>query len=312
MNGNVAAAHSGIQMPATNKHNLDLRLDLNLMNLNAGSTPVTPNGKIKVFMNNIASGVTKAKAASSEWRRCRLDSQNCISLAAVLETFNSSISEEQAWAICFGFVRCIRTLAKKGFKFKRGQLAESEFVLYLHRDGYVHEKTIIQLFNRSDESNDSLHETNGSANDSAIGSVNGSLSESNGTLNGTSNGTLNGTLNGVLNGSLNSPVKVTLNGNHELTNGLCNDLCNGATNGQPNGSTNDSISSQISDQIGDQIGNQISGSTNGQHVDEAGLANGVAKEQQEVCVFFFEFALPHPFHPVSDESLLALFCESHT
>lgn len=223
MNGNVAAAYGGTQMPQTTKRNLDLRLDLNLMSLGSGSTPATPNGKIKVFMNNITSSVTKAKNASSEWRRCRLDAQNCISLAAVLETFNSSISEEQAWAICFGFVRCVRSLTKKGFKFKRGQPSTrcgdaGEFVLYLHRDGYVHEKTIFKLLNRFDETSD-LHETNGSANDSAIGSANGSLIESNGTpnghlTNGLSNSTTNGQNGGPIDQRTDRPANGTINGHH--------------------------------------------------------------------------------------------------
>ena len=253
MNGNVAAAHSGTLMAPTNKHNLDLRLDLNLMSIGNSSTPCTPNGKIKVFMNNIASGVTKAKSSSSEWRRCRLDAQNCISLGSVLETFNSSISEEQAWAICFGFIGCIRTLTGRGFKFKcNGQFEEPEFVLYLHRDGYVHEKTILRLLGRFDESaSEHRHDTNGTANgsandstiDSAIGSANGSLTESDGTLNGNSRELTNG---------------------RELINGTANGTANGMTNGTTNGTSNCQ-----------------------HHYDEADLANGVAKElsEQEVGGF---------------------------
>ena len=155
MNGNVAT-YSGTYMPQTSKRNLDLRLDLNLMNLNNNSTPCTPNGKIKVFMNNIATSVTKVKNSSTEWRRCRLDKDNCLSLESVLETFNSSISEEQAWAICFSFIRCIQKLTRKGFKFKlnktqssnsNNNLNDQEFILYLHKDGHVHKKTIFQLLN---------------------------------------------------------------------------------------------------------------------------------------------------------------------
>lgn len=171
MNANVAT-YSGTYMPHMDKSNL--RLDLNLMNLNmtnSSSTPCTPNGKIKVYMNNIASNVTKVKNASTdckEWRRCRFDRHNCISLEGVLETFNSSISEEQAWAICFSFIKCIQTLKRKGFKFRdqyskssQNDADQNEFAIYLHKDGYVHEKTIFQYIGQSYESYESANELNG-------------------------------------------------------------------------------------------------------------------------------------------------------
>lgn len=178
MNGNVATYSGHSFMPPTNKRNLDLRLDLNLMNLNNGSTPCTPNGKIKVYMNNITTSVTKARNSSNEWRRCKLDKQNCISLESVLETFNSSISEEQAWAICFSFIKCIQKLTKKDFKFKKNQkttnnnLNEFDFQIYLHKDGYVHEKTIFQqLTNQLDELNN--HDLNGIKNEQNKSTTNG-------------------------------------------------------------------------------------------------------------------------------------------
>lgn len=112
----------------------------------------------------------------SDSRWCRLDSNKCIALDEVLETFNSPINEEQAWAICFQFVQCIRSILRKRYESAHVQDEQDEsctvspgkpdscrspvrlsfsgtpahannnnherLQLHLHRDGLVHENTL--------------------------------------------------------------------------------------------------------------------------------------------------------------------------
>lgn len=120
--------------------------------------------RISIITNDIASNMTKytnqKNQLTKQWKRCKLDEDCCINLDSVLETFNSSISEEQAWSICFGFVNCIQNLTRKGVKFRRqpfktnNNSTQNDFIIYLHKDGYIHEKTIFQPFNESNQFKD--------------------------------------------------------------------------------------------------------------------------------------------------------------
>ena len=63
--------------------------------------------------NPTIANVSSANNVTAESALCRLNSYECITLDQVLETFNSPINEEQAWAICFQFVQCVRSILRK-------------------------------------------------------------------------------------------------------------------------------------------------------------------------------------------------------
>lgn len=72
--------------------------------------------------------------------RCALDSKGCVKLSSILQSFNASISEEQAWAICYQTSKCIRKEWEKDTR-KCYCLFDTEEI-QIHKDGYVHPATI--------------------------------------------------------------------------------------------------------------------------------------------------------------------------
>lgn len=83
------------------------------------------------------------KVKRERGKKCILDSDLCVSLRNILVSFNAPISEEQAWALVYNFAKCFCNEASD-------QDNQSKFVskpkdIFLHRDGYVHSKTILDL-----------------------------------------------------------------------------------------------------------------------------------------------------------------------
>lgn len=66
---------------------------------------------------------------------CNLDEDGCISLLTVLRIING-INEQQAWAICYGTAKLMQDIKHPSPLFNLAQI-------YIHRDGYIHEKSVL-------------------------------------------------------------------------------------------------------------------------------------------------------------------------
>lgn len=69
-----------------------------------------------------------------------LNSSNCISLQQILEAFNSSISEEHAWALCYQSARCFQRCIADG---NTCYLVTEPKHILLHKDGNIHPSTLL-------------------------------------------------------------------------------------------------------------------------------------------------------------------------
>ncbi|XP_063376615.1 protein spire isoform X3 [Cydia fagiglandana] len=70
-----------------------------------------------------------------------LDAAECISLQQILQAFNSTISEEHAWALAYQAARCYQKCLADG---NTCYLATEPRHVLLHKDGYVHPNTLVQ------------------------------------------------------------------------------------------------------------------------------------------------------------------------
>lgn len=69
-----------------------------------------------------------------------LDAAECITLQQILQAFNSTISEEHAWALFYQAARCYQRCLTDGSTCYL--VTEPRHVL-LHRDGSVHPRTLL-------------------------------------------------------------------------------------------------------------------------------------------------------------------------
>lgn len=69
-----------------------------------------------------------------------LDSAECISLQQILQAFNSTISEEHAWALFFQAARCFQRCLTDG---ATCYLVSEPTHVLLHKDGTVHPTTLL-------------------------------------------------------------------------------------------------------------------------------------------------------------------------
>lgn len=69
-----------------------------------------------------------------------LDGGDCITLQQILQAFNSTISEEHAWALAHQAARCFHKCLADGHTCYL--VTEPRHVL-LHKDGFVHPNTLL-------------------------------------------------------------------------------------------------------------------------------------------------------------------------
>lgn len=74
--------------------------------------------------------------------RCRLDEEETVCLKDILESFNSSIKEEHAWALCYQCARCFSQVLSEN-DIERCYVVNSNKHVRLRSDGNVHESTIL-------------------------------------------------------------------------------------------------------------------------------------------------------------------------
>ena len=84
-------------------------------------------------------------------KKCSLDGDGCVCLSDILTSFNAPLSEEQAWALCFECARCFEraVLTDRDACY----LVEKVEHVFLHKDGLVHNKTILGSGNNLNSNN---------------------------------------------------------------------------------------------------------------------------------------------------------------
>ncbi|KAI5704999.1 hypothetical protein M8J75_010959 [Diaphorina citri] len=78
-------------------------------------------------------------------KKCILDSDLCVSLKDILVSFNAPISEEHAWALVYQYAKCFCGEVSENEKDVSSKLVTKPKAIFLHRDGYVHAKTVLDL-----------------------------------------------------------------------------------------------------------------------------------------------------------------------
>jgi len=74
----------------------------------------------------------------------QLSSRGCLSLAQIIDAFQTPITEEFAWALCYQLAKCgQQTLTTTDSTRKRCLLLTSSAQLLVHKDGMVHEDTFL-------------------------------------------------------------------------------------------------------------------------------------------------------------------------
>lgn len=73
--------------------------------------------------------------------KCKLDDDECVSLSDILVSFNGPISEEHAWALCYQCAKCFKNAYAKNRE--KCRLVKKLDQVILHKDGYVHSKSIV-------------------------------------------------------------------------------------------------------------------------------------------------------------------------
>lgn len=69
-----------------------------------------------------------------------LDASDCITLQQILQAFNSTISEEHAWALFYQAARCFQKCLTDG---PTCYLVTEPRHVLLHKDGSVHPSTLL-------------------------------------------------------------------------------------------------------------------------------------------------------------------------
>lgn len=85
--------------------------------------------------------ITKQEQASMLFDSCS-NQEICVTLESVLKSFNTAISEEQAWAVLYNTLKIYRTQLlsqqKEGHKFRNLPVPIDACHINLHKDGTVH------------------------------------------------------------------------------------------------------------------------------------------------------------------------------
>lgn len=74
--------------------------------------------------------------------KCRLDEEGTVCLKDILESFNSSIREEHAWALCYQGARCFSQVLKEN-GIERCYAVTDVDQVRIYSDGNVHPSTIL-------------------------------------------------------------------------------------------------------------------------------------------------------------------------
>jgi len=72
---------------------------------------------------------------------CKLDNNDCVSLVHIIKSFNTPVSEEHAWALCYQCAKCF----KNAFEHdpNRCRVVKNLEEVRIHKDGFIHPSTIL-------------------------------------------------------------------------------------------------------------------------------------------------------------------------
>ncbi|KAH7642590.1 hypothetical protein HUG17_5637 [Dermatophagoides farinae] len=89
--------------------------------------------------------------------KCTLDDDQCLNLANILQSFQTAINEEQAWALCYQIVKCFRQYYQPPVNSSKTShhnhhhhnhhhhdcyLITDPSHVHIHKDGFIHRKTL--------------------------------------------------------------------------------------------------------------------------------------------------------------------------
>ncbi|VVC40267.1 Hypothetical protein CINCED_3A007665 [Cinara cedri] len=72
---------------------------------------------------------------------CKLDHDNCVSLVNIIKSFNTPVSEEHAWALCYQCAKCFKNAFER--EPNRCRVVKNLDEVRIHKDGFIHPSTII-------------------------------------------------------------------------------------------------------------------------------------------------------------------------
>lgn len=84
--------------------------------------------------------ITKQEQASILFHSCS-NQEICVTLESVLKSFNTAISEEQAWAVLYNTLKIYRaqlSQRQEGHKFRNLPVPLDACHINLHKDGTIH------------------------------------------------------------------------------------------------------------------------------------------------------------------------------
>lgn len=94
--------------------------------------------------NPVTSSVTSGLGQGV--RQQGLDSNECLNLAVIIDSFSGPIKEEHAWAIIFECCQCLQKLTSASGEENLGPLffVSSLAQVFIHKDGRIHESTFLK------------------------------------------------------------------------------------------------------------------------------------------------------------------------
>lgn len=73
----------------------------------------------------------------------KLSSEDCLSLAQIMDVFRSPITEEFAWALSYLSARCGQKILTDDETRDECHLVTSSTQILIHKDGYIHPNTFL-------------------------------------------------------------------------------------------------------------------------------------------------------------------------
>lgn len=72
---------------------------------------------------------------------CTLDDDDCVSLVNIIKSFNTPVSEEHAWALCYQCAKCFKNAFER--EPNRCRVVKNLDEVRIHKDGFIHPSTIV-------------------------------------------------------------------------------------------------------------------------------------------------------------------------
>lgn len=73
---------------------------------------------------------------------CKLDENDCVSLINIIKSFNTPVSEEHAWALCYQCAKCFKNAFER--EPNRCRVVKNLEEVRIHKDGFIHPSSILK------------------------------------------------------------------------------------------------------------------------------------------------------------------------